>query len=85
MIESSASQANLNEQQQAEAARIYERLGPVFDQERRRMAELLAGQADRELFGETEYQLRDRVHQLGAKALEAALEERQKKGGIRGC
>jgi hypothetical protein len=85
MVEQSGFSANLNEQQQAEAARIYERLGPVFDEERRRIAELLASKADRELFGKTEYQLRDQVHQLGAKALEAAVDERQKKGGIRGC
>jgi len=85
MIEQSEFGANLNEHQRSEAARIYERLGPVFDQERRRMAELLASKADSELFGKTEYQLRDQTHQLGAKALEAAVDERQKKGGVRGC
>ena len=68
------------EAQQAEAQRIYERLGPLFDQERRRMAELLASQEDEQLFGQTEYELRDQVHRLGAEALQAAAEERQKKG-----
>lgn len=70
---------------QGEAERIYERLGPLFDAERNRMACLLASKGDDELFGKTEYELRDRVHHLGAKTLEAAADERQKRGWIRGC
>lgn len=70
----------LNEEEQ----RIYELLGKVSDQELRRMAKLLAGKKDSELFGQTEFELRDRVHDLGARALEAVAEERQKKGWIRG-
>lgn len=69
----------LNEEEQ----RIYELLGKVSDQELRRMAKLLAGKGDAELFGRTEFELRDRVHSLGAQALEAVAKERQKKGGIR--
>lgn len=69
----------LNEEEQ----RIYELLGKVSDQELRRMAKLLAGKGDSELFGQTEFELRDRVHALGARALEAVAEERQKKGWIR--
>ncbi len=65
----------LNEEEQ----RIYELLGKVSDQELRRMAKLLAGKGDAELFGRTEFELRDRVHALGAQALEAVAEERQKK------
>ena len=67
----------------AEEQRIYELLGKVSDQELRRMAKLLAGKGDSELFGKTEFELRDRVHALGARALEAVAEERQKKGRIR--
>ena len=67
----------------AEEQRIYELLGKVSDQELRRMAKLLAGKGDCELFGKTEFELRDRVHALGARALEAVAEERQKKGRIR--
>jgi hypothetical protein len=37
------------------------------------------------LFGQTEYELRDLVHRLGAQVLEAAADERQKKGWVRGC
>lgn len=67
---------SLSEAEQA----IYDRLGPLFEQERLRMARALASGP---LFGEKEFELRDQVHTLGAKALEAAADERQKKGGIR--
>jgi hypothetical protein len=66
----------LNEDEQL----LYERLGPLFEQERLRMAQALAGGP---LFGQKEFELRDQVHGLGAKALEIAADERQKKGGIR--
>jgi hypothetical protein len=69
----------------AEEQLLYERLGPLFEQERLRMAKALASKADSELFGANEYEVRDRVHELGAKALEVAANERQKKGRVRGC
>ena len=69
----------LNEEEQ----RIYERLGACFEQERKRVAKLLAGTDDSTLLGETEFALRDRVHALGAKALEAVADDRQKKGRVR--
>jgi len=75
----------LNEEQQADAQRIFERLGSLFDDERMRIARLLASKADPELFGKTEYELRDRMHHLGAEALQVAANERQKKGRVRGC
>jgi hypothetical protein len=67
----------------AEEQELYERLRPIVDAEARRMAKLLAGKEDSQLFGKTEFELRDRVHALGAKALEVAVEERQKKGRLR--
>ena len=39
-------------------------------------------EADAQLLGRTEFEVRDSVHRLGARALEAALDER-KKGGTR--
>lgn len=60
-----------------EERRIYERLGPLFDEERLRMAQALASGP---LFGQKEFELRDQVHELGARALEAAADERSKKG-----
>jgi hypothetical protein len=75
----------LNEEQEAEAQRVYERLRDAFDQELRSMSRLVASKPDRQLFGQTEFELRDRVHELGAMMLETAAEERQKKGGVRRC
>ncbi|QDU55503.1 hypothetical protein [Aeoliella mucimassa] len=69
----------LNEEEQ----RVYELLGDCFEQERRRIAKALAGKDDSNLFGQTEFDLRDRVHALGAKALETVANERQKKGRVR--
>lgn len=68
-----------------EEQRMFERLGPLFEEERMRMAKLLSSKKDGELFGETEFEVRDRVHALGAESLAAAANERQKKGGIRRC
>ena len=72
----------LDAEQQAEAERIYQRIRGAFDDEAKRIAQLMASKETRDLFGKTEYQLRDRVHALGAEALEAAADERIKKGGL---
>lgn len=77
-------QEELNGDQEAEAQRIYERLEAAFDQERMRMARLMASKGNHELFGQTEYEVRDRVHDLGARVLETAAAERQKKRRVRG-
>jgi hypothetical protein len=61
---------------------LFDRLGPLFEQERLRMARALASGP---LLGQKEFELRDQVHELGARALEAAADERQKKGWVRGC
>jgi hypothetical protein len=75
--------SSLDTEQEAEAKQIYERLEQVFDEERMRIARLMASKGNHEIFGQTEFELRDRVHELGARALEVAAAERQKKGGVR--
>ena len=65
------------------AERIYQTLKQAADSDLRGLAELLASKPDRQLLGPTEFEVRDRVHKIGAKAFETALEER-KKGGTRG-
>jgi hypothetical protein len=74
---------DLTPQQQAEAQRLFEALQQPFLDEARRLAELLAGKANAQLLGKTEFEVRDALHRLGAQALQAALDGR-KKGGIRG-
>ena len=72
----------LSAEHEAEAQRLFELLQQPFLDEARRLARLLAAKPDAQLLGKTEFEVRDSVHRLGAKALEAALDER-KKGGTR--
>jgi hypothetical protein len=69
--------------QRDEADRIERRLLDVVGDEIRGIAELLASKPDRQILGEAEFQVRDRVHKIGARAIETALDER-KGGGTRG-
>jgi hypothetical protein len=66
-----------------QAERIFQSLRPAVDSELRSLAELLASKPDRQLLGQTEFEVRDRVHKIGARAIETALNER-KKGGTTG-
>jgi hypothetical protein len=75
---------DLTPEQRAEANRLYEHLRKTTDADLRALAELLASKADRDVLGKTEFEVRDRVHQIGAKAIEGALAGR-KKGGTRGA
>ena len=74
----------LDVEQEAEAQRIYERLRGAFDEELKAMARFMACKPNDQLFGQTEFALRDRVHELGARVLETAADERQKRGRVRG-
>ena len=73
---------DLTPDQEAEARRIFEVLKGTVDADLMAMARLLASKDTGELFGRTEFEVRDRVHAIGAKALETALAGR-KKGGTR--
>ena len=77
------SQSQLTTDQAELAERIYHSLRQATDADLRGLAELLASKPDRQLLGQTEFEVRDRVHKIGAKALETAL-DRRKKGGIKG-
>jgi hypothetical protein len=73
----------LSNEQEAQAQAIYQRIKERFDSEALRLARLMASKDDSHLLGDTEFQVRDRVHELGAEVLQIALDER-KKGGIKG-
>jgi hypothetical protein len=73
-------EVELTEEQELEAAQIEDVLKGAAAVEFRRFARLLASKANREFFGETEFQLRDIVHRLGARGIDAALAERKKRG-----
>ena len=67
-------------EQQAEASRIRDILMAGVRVEVEQIAVLLASRENRQLLGETEFRVRDAVHRLGARAYDAALSERKKRG-----
>ncbi len=73
----------LTPDQAALSDRIYQSLRQAADSDLRTLADLLASKPDHQLLGPTEFEVRDHVHKIGAKAFQAALDER-KKGGIKG-
>jgi hypothetical protein len=61
---------------------IFQTLRTGIEAELHGLAKLLAATPDERVFGRTEFEVRDRAHRVGAKALTVALAAR-KKGGIR--
>ena len=76
-------QLNLTPEQLAEAEQIFQTLDQATRDDRWRIAQLLASKPDSQILGETEFQIRDMVHEIGAKAIATALNGR-KKGGTKG-
>lgn len=77
------SDLQLTAEQEKEAQRLADRVMARTREEVLQITRLLVSKPDRELLGKTEFEVRDRVHKIGAHALETALEER-KKGGTKG-
>jgi hypothetical protein len=73
----------LTAEQEAQAQRIAAILTKRFQEEALTMARLMASKPNSQLLGATEFEMRDRAHQLAAHAIETALNER-KKGGTKG-
>jgi hypothetical protein len=70
----------LTPEQEVAAQRIEDNLKAQATVEIRKIARILASKQDHELLGETEFQVRDAVHRIGARGFDAALEERKKRG-----
>lgn len=70
----------LTPEQEQEAQRIADILMAKMRVEAQNIARLLVSKDNSELFGQTEFQLRDRLLRLGAQGIDAALEERKKRG-----
>lgn len=70
----------LTTEQEAEVERILDVVAGAARVEIRQIAKLLVSKSNQELFGATEFRVRDMVQGIGARALEAALEERKKRG-----
>lgn len=71
---------SLSADQEALAQRIYEKLQTTMQEELLAMARLMASKPDHELFGRGEFELRDKLNEVGAKVLETSANERAKKG-----
>jgi hypothetical protein len=74
---------HLTPEQHDEARRIFDSMHQAADDEPWRIAQLLASKPDDKLLGKAEFEVRDRVHTIGAKAIETALNQR-KKGANKG-
>lgn len=68
----------LTAEQEAEAQRLAQLLLDKTKEEVLNITRLLVAKADRDLLGETEFQVRDIVHKIGAQAIQTALNERKK-------
>jgi hypothetical protein len=72
------SQLPLTPEQAELSDRIYHALRQAAEADLRQLADLLASKPARQLLGQTEFEVRDLVHRIGARALETALDERKK-------
>jgi len=75
-----ATEVVLTPEQEAEAQRWADLIAAKAQEESLALARLLVAKKPEELLGQTEFEVRERVHRLGAYALQTALNER-KKGG----
>ena len=71
---------DVTSEQEELAQRIYARLRVKMDEELLAMARLMASQADHEIFGKGEFELRDKLNEVGATIVAEAANERAKKG-----
>ena len=76
----SAVMMELTQEQEELAQRIYERLQSRMNTELLAMARLMASKADHEIFGKGEFELREKLNQVGATIVAETANERSKKG-----
>lgn len=63
--------------QELEAKALEAKIRSAIEKEVSDLARLLVGKSDRELFGQTEFEVRDIVLRIGAKAYEEHLREKK--------
>jgi hypothetical protein len=69
----------LTPEQEAHAQELAKTVLKALETDILQMTRLLASKPDHQVLGPTEFQVRDIVHQIGAKAIQAELDARQKK------
>lgn len=70
----------LTPEQEAEAQRLAAIVGKKAQEEALQMMRIMVSKPDHQLLGPTEFEIRDRAHQLAAHAIETVLNERKKRG-----
>ena len=70
--------SHLSPEQADRAEPIFQSLRQATETDLGGLAELLACKEDSQLLGPAEFEVRDRVHSIGAKAIEAAINRRKK-------
>lgn len=70
--------SHLSPEQAERADQLFQSLHQATGDDLRGLAELLACKEDHQLLGPTEFEVRDRVHMIGAKAIEAAVDQRKR-------
>ena len=70
----------LTPEQLAEAQRNFEVMKEAVDEDLWRIACLMAGKPDSQLLGRTEFEVREYVLRMGAKAVQTAVNGRKKRG-----
>ena len=76
------SKDGINRIDDVEVQRVKDMFLAAAEAEAEEVARMLVSKGDHELFGNTEFQLRDLVLRVGAKTLEARVNDRAKKGGM---
>lgn len=69
--------ATLSAEQEAEAKILEAKIQKAIQSEITELARLIVSKKDRELFGQTEFQIRDLVLRVGAKVYEEHLREKK--------
>jgi hypothetical protein len=69
--------AKLTEEQERQAQELESKIRLVFDREAKALARLLVSKADKDLFGNTEFEVRDRLLRIGASVYEEHLREKK--------
>jgi hypothetical protein len=69
--------ASLTPEQDLEAKQLEAKIRLAIEKEVGALAKLLAGRADKDLFGQTEFDVRELVLRIGAKAYEERLREKK--------
>lgn len=78
-----AAAVELSAEQEELAQRVYQRLRGRMDEELLGMVRMMMSKPNHEIFGPGEFELRERLNDVGATILEESANERSKKGVLR--